>query len=254
MSEKKEGDQPQEKPKEGDQPQDKPKEETSDELLLDVDLENEAPDELQITPVIGDCQWFLKCKEYDFLLTISVMAGRLKLTVRDSDEHRVPLNTYSCSWTYGELIEKNNYLQLFDDITYIEDLIKCLMENKNRVCIKGKSDDPELIVQLRLPTRIKPELELTVSLIEKNEEERKIEEQKAASLIKQRMEELEQGIFNLAVDLKEVTDRNNIEWNVEEFPKDILDRVRENWIKSNPDKHAPWLPPKEEEIKKPQDK
>ena len=245
MSETNGGDnKPQEKP------QDKPQEETKDVLGLDVDLENETPDELQITPVIGNCQWFLKCKEYDFLLTISVMAGRLKLSVRDSDEHRVPLNTYSCSWTYGELIEKNNYLQLFDDITYIEDLIKCLMENKNRVCIIGKSDDPELTVQLELPTRINPKLELTVSLIEKNEEERKIEEQKAASLIKQRMEELEQGIFNRAVDLKEVTDRNNIEWNVEEFPKDILDRVRENWIKSNPDKHAPWLPPKNEKEEK----
>ena len=108
-----------------------------------------------------------------------------------------------------------------------------------------------------MPTRTNPNLELTVSLIEKNEEERRIEEQKAAALIKKRMEELEQGIFNLAVDLKEVTDRNNIEWKVEEFPEDILGRVRENWIKSNPDKHAPWLPQdegKKEETKQTKDK
>ena len=32
------------------------------------------------------------------------------------------------------------------------------MENKNRVCIVGKSDDPELTVQLELPTRINPKV------------------------------------------------------------------------------------------------
>ena len=237
--------------------QDKPTEEITDDLILDAVLEKETPDELQITPVIGDCQWFLKCKEYDFLITITVMAGRLKMSVRDGDETRVPLNTYSCSWTYGELIEKNSYLQSFDDITLIEDLIKCLIENNKRVSIIGQTDDSELTVQFKLPTRTNPNLELTVSLIEKNEEERRIEEQKAAALIKKRMEELEQGIFNLAVDLKEVTDRNNIEWKVEEFPEDILGRVRENWIKSNPDKHAPWLPQdegKKEETKQTKDK
>ena len=164
----------------------------------------------------------------------------MKVLLKDNDEYKVPINSYTNSWTYAEMVDKNEFFKFFDDITYIEDIIKSVIDNPRKVSIKGKTNDNQIFVMLTLPTRNNNQLILDLMLLEKSEEERQLEEQKLEEVTKQKMKKLEQGIFNLAMELKEITDKNQLEWTVNDFPEDVKERCRKTWIENNPTRTIPW--------------
>ena len=97
-----------------------------------------------------------------------------------------------------------------------------------------------MFVILVLPTRKNNELVLDLKLLDKSEEERQLEEQKLEEVTREKMKKLEQGIFNLTMELKEITNKNNIEWTVKDFPEDVKERCRKTWIENNPTRKIPW--------------
>ena len=174
-------------------------------------------------------------------VTISLIGNRLKVLLKDNDEYKVPINSYTNSWNYAEMVDKNEFFKFFDDITYIEDIVKSVIDNPRKVSIKAKSDNNDMLVVLMLPTRYNNQLVLDLKLIVKSEEEKQLEEQKLEELTKQKMKKLEQGIFNLAMELKEITDKNKIEWIVNDFPEDVKEKCRKTWIENNPTRKIPWM-------------
>jgi hypothetical protein len=196
-------------------------------------------DSLTIMPV-DDNTWIIQTNNINVKITISLIGNRLKVLLKDNDEYKVPINSYTNSWTYAEMIDKNEFFKFFDDITYIEDIIKSVIDNPRKVSIKGKTNDNQIFVMLTLPTRNNNQLILDLMLLEKSEEERQLEEQKLEEVTRQKMKKLEQGIFNLAMELKEITDKNKLEWTVNDFPEDVKERCRKTWIENNPTRTIPW--------------
>lgn len=201
--------------------------------------EQSTIDSLTIMP-IDDNTWIIQTNNINVKITISLIGNRLKVLLKDNDEYKVPINSYTNSWTYAEMVDKNEFFKFFDDITYIEDIIKSVIDNPRKVSIKGKTNDNQIFVMLTLPTRNNNQLILDLMLLEKSEEERQLEEQKLEEVTKQKMKKLEQGIFNLAMELKEITDKNQLEWTVNDFPEDVKERCRKTWIENNPTRTIPW--------------
>ena len=201
--------------------------------------EQSTIDSLTIMP-IDDNTWIIQTNNINVKITISLIGNRLKVLLKDNDEYKVPINSYTNSWTYAEMVDKNEFFKFFDDITYIEDIIKSVIDNPRKVSIKGKTNDNQIFVMLTLPTRNNNQLSLDVMLLEKSEEERQLEEQKLEEVTRQKMKKLEQGIFNLAMELKEITDKNQLEWTVNDFPEDVKERCRKTWIENNPTRTIPW--------------
>jgi hypothetical protein len=201
--------------------------------------EQSTIDSLTIMPV-DDNTWIIQTNNINVKITISLIGNRLKVLLKDNDEYKVPINSYTNSWTYAEMIDKNEFFKFFDDITYIEDIIKSVIDNPRKVSIKGKTNDNQIFVILTLPTRNNNQLILDLMLLEKSEEERQLEEQKLEEVTRQKMKKLEQGIFNLAMELKEITDKNQLEWTVNDFPEDVKERCRKTWIENNPTRTIPW--------------
>lgn len=201
--------------------------------------EQSTIDLLTIMP-IDDNTWIIQTNNINVKITISLIGNRLKVLLKDNDEYKVPINSYTNSWTYAEMVDKNEFFKFFDDITYIEDIIKSVIDNPRKVSIKGKTNDNQIFVMLTLPTRNNNQLILDLMLLEKSEEERQLEEQKLEEVTRQKMKKLEQGIFNLAMELKEITDKNQLEWTVNDFPEDVKERCRKTWIENNPTRTIPW--------------
>ena len=201
--------------------------------------EQSTIDSLTIMP-IDDNTWIIQTNNINVKITISLIGNRLKVLLKDNDEYKVPINSYTNSWTYAEMVDKNEFFKFFDDITYIEDIIKSVIDNPRKVSIKGKTNDNQIFVMLTLPTRNNNQLILDLMLLEKSEEERQLEEQKLEEVTRQKMKKLEQGIFNLAMELKEITDKNQLEWTVNDFPEDVKERCRKTWIENNPTRTIPW--------------
>ena len=201
--------------------------------------EQSTIDSLTIMP-IDDNTWIIQTNNINVKITISLIGNRLKVLLKDNDEYKVPINSYTNSWTYAEMVDKNEFFKFFDDITYIEDIIKSVIDNPRKVSIKGKTNDNQIFVMLTLPTRNNNQLILDLMLLEKSEEERQLEEQKLEEITRQKMKKLEQGIFNLAMELKEITDKNQLEWTVNDFPEDVKERCRKTWIENNPTRTIPW--------------
>lgn len=201
--------------------------------------EQSTIDSLTIIPV-NENTWIIQTNNINVKITISLIGNRLKVLLKDNDEYKVPINSYTNSWTYAEMVDKNEFFKFFDDITYIEDIIKSVIDNPRKVLINGKTNDNQIFVILMLPTRNNNQLVLDLMLLEKSEEERQLEEQKLEEVTRQKMKKLEQGIFNLAMELKEITDKNKLEWNVNDFPEDVKERCRKTWMENNPTRKIPW--------------
>ena len=210
--------------------------------MLQTKQTNEQPtnDAMTITP-IDEHTWIVQTNNINVKVTISLIGNRLKVLLKDNDEYKVPINSYTNSWNYAEMVDKNEFFKFFDDITYIEDIVKSVIDNPRKVSIKVKSDNNDMLVVLMLPTRYNNQLVLDLKLIVKSEEEKQLEEQKLEELTKQKMKKLEQGIFNLAMELKEITDKNKIEWIVNDFPEDVKEKCRKTWIENNPTRKIPWM-------------
>ena len=210
--------------------------------MLQTKQTNEQPtnDAMTITP-IDEHTWIVQTNNINVKVTISLIGNRLKVLLKDNDEYKVPINSYTNSWNYAEMVDKNEFFKFFDDITYIEDIVKSVIDNPRKVSIKAKSDNNDMLVVLMLPTRYNNQLVLDLKLIVKSEEEKQLEEQKLEELTKQKMKKLEQGIFNLAMELKEITDKNKIEWIVNDFPEDVKEKCRKTWIENNPTRKIPWM-------------
>ena len=210
--------------------------------MLQTKQTNEQPtnDAMTITP-IDEHTWIVQTNNINVKVTISLIGNRLKVLLKDNDEYKVPINSYTNSWNYAEMVDKNEFFKFFDDITYIEDIVKSVIDNPRKVSIKVKSDNNDMLVDLMLPTRYNNQLVLDLKLIVKSEEEKQLEEQKLEELTKQKMKKLEQGIFNLAMELKEITDKNKIEWIVNDFPEDVKEKCRKTWIENNPTRKIPWM-------------
>ena len=194
---------------------------------------------IKIIPVEENI-WIIQTNSINVKITISLIGNRLKVLLKDDDKYKVPINSYTNSWNYAEMVDKNEFFRFFDDITYVEDIIKSVIDNPRKVSIKGKTDDREMFVILVLPTRKNNELVLDLKLLDKSEEERQLEEQKLEEVTREKMKKLEQGIFNLTMELKEITNKNNIEWTVKDFPEDVKERCRKTWIENNPTRKIPW--------------
>ena len=201
--------------------------------------EQSTIDSLTIIPV-NENTWIIQTNNINVKITISLIGNRLKVLLKDNDEYKVPINSYTNSWTYAEMVDKNEFFKFFDDITYIEDIIKSVIDNPRKVLINGKTNDNQIFVILMLPTRNNNQLVLYLMLLEKSEEERQLEEQKLEEVTRQKMKKLEQGIFNLAMELKEITDKNKLEWTVNDFPEDVKERCRKTWMENNPTRKIPW--------------
>lgn len=201
--------------------------------------EQSTIDSLTIIPV-NENTWIIQTNNINVKITISLIGNRLKVLLKDNDEYKVPINSYTNSWTYAEMVDKNEFFKFFDDITYIEDIIKSVIDNPRKVLINGKTNDNQIFVILMLPTRNNNQLVLDLMLLEKSEEERQLEEQKLEEVTRQKMKKLEQGIFNLAMELKEITDKNKLEWTVNDFPEDVKERCRKTWMENNPTRKIPW--------------
>ena len=201
--------------------------------------EQSTIDSLTIIPV-NENTWIIQTNNINVKITISLIGNRLKVLLKDNDEYKVPINSYTNSWTYAEMVDKNEFFKFFDDITYIEDIIKSVIDNPRKVLINGKTNDNQIFVILMLPTRNNNQLVLDLMLLEKSEEERQLEEQKLEEVTRQKMKKLEQGIFNLAMELKEITDKNKLEWNVNDFTEDVKERCRKTWMENNPTRKIPW--------------
>lgn len=193
--------------------------------------------------------WHISKDNIDSFLTMSVTSQRLKLTLTDNKETRFPVNTYSNSWTFSQLIEKNDFFSFFDDITNAEDIIKSILDNPHKYSIIGQNDDAEISLRLQLPKRNCNDLVLNLTLLEKSEDVKRMEEEQYEKLILEKMLFLEQSIFNLGIAMKEVTDKNNIEWKVKELPPDVVKRCRENWVACHPEKTPPWVHETQGELK-----
>ena len=201
--------------------------------------EQSTIDSLTIIPV-NENTWIIQTNNINVKITISLIGNRLKVLLKDNDEYKVPINSYTNSWTYAEMVDKNEFFKFFDDITSIEDIIKSVIDNPRKVLINGKTNDNQIFVILMLPTRNNNQLVLDLMLLEKSEEERQFEEQKLEEVTRQKMKKLEQGIFNLAMELKEITDKNKLEWTVNDFPEDVKERCRKTWMENNPTRKIPW--------------
>ena len=201
--------------------------------------EQSTIDSLTIIPV-NENTWIIQTNNINVKITISLIGNRLKVLLKDNDEYKVPINSYTNSWTYAEMVDKNEFFKFFDDITYIEDIIKSVIDNPRKVLINGKTNNNQIFVILMLPTRNNNQLVLDLMLLEKSEEERQLEEQKLEEVTRQKMKKLEQGIFNLAMELKEITDKNKLEWTVNDFPEDVKERCRKTWMENNPTRKIPW--------------
>lgn len=201
------------------------------------------PSKPQVIPLKEKNKWNLKKKwEYDFILTIEKLAGRLKITLKDNSELCKVRNSYSNSWTYNEMVESKSFFQSFEDIDSIIEMLKTIIEHPSRFSLNGKSGNEQIVISFQLPLTTNQEFALTLFLIEKDPKEKEEEEKKFNEEIMKKSTELEQDIFEFSIQLNELLQKNGEKCH-EVFPKEMMERCKEAWKKKNPGKQLPEFAP-----------
>lgn len=194
--------------------------------------------ELIITPQQHQNQWLYEFPSNTlFLTTLETTGGRLKLTMQEQDTSTLYLKTYMCLLSMNELIELNTFFTMIDDIYAVEKMFTLIISNPSKVSIEICNDKQQqqqqslsqsyIKFQLQLPTN-KQRL-LTLKLYCVKEESNNIIKEREA-MIKDGYERLEQKYFELGIKVKEMFNRNGMEWGNEIFPEDIMVRCKEKWL------------------------
>ena len=194
--------------------------------------------ELIITPQQHQNQWLYEFSNSTlYLTTLETTGGRLKLTMQEQDTSTLYLKTYMCLLSMNELIELNTFFTMIDDIYAVEKIFTLIISNPSKVSIEICNNDKQqqqlslsqsyIKFQLQLPTN-KQRL-LTLRLYCVREESNNIIKEREA-MIKDGYERLEQKYFELGLQVKEMFNRNGMEWGDEIFPEDIMMRCKEKWL------------------------
>ena len=194
--------------------------------------------ELIITPQQHQNQWLYEFPSNTlFLTTLETTGGRLKLTMQEQDTSTLYLKTYMCLLSMNELIELNTFFTMIDDIYAVEKMFTLIISNPSKVSIEICNDKQQqqqqslsqsyIKFQLQLPTNKQRLLTLRLYCV-KEESNNIIKEREA--MIKDGYERLEQKYFELGIKVKEMFNRNGMEWGNEIFPEDIMIRCKEKWL------------------------
>ena len=194
--------------------------------------------ELIITPQQPKNKWLFELpNSTPFLTTLETTGGRLKLTMQEQNTSTPYLKTYMCLLSMNELIELNTFFTMIDDIYAVEKMFILIISNPSKVSIEMCNDKQQqqqqslsqsyIKFQLQLPTN-KQRL-LTLRLYCVREESNNIIKEREA-MINDGYERLEQKYFELGIKVKEMFNRNGMEWGNEILPEDIMMKCKEKWI------------------------
>ena len=200
--------------------------------------------EIKITPQQTSNQWLYELTNNTlFLTTLETTAGRLKLTMQEQHTSTPYLKTYMCLISMNELIEQNTFFTVIDDVDVVEKVFTLIITNPSKISIGVYEDKQQhhiisqsyIQFQLQLPTNKQPLLTLRLNCI--MEESNMVKDNEV--IIKDAYERLEQKYFDLAVQIKEMFNRNGIEWGEEIFPENIMIRCKDKWLNEHVEEEFP---------------
>lgn len=201
----------------------------------------------QIIPQ-SENQWIIKKEwEYEYLITIENFAGRLKITMKEQDD-QIPISkTYSCSWSFNEIVAKNPSLNCFQDIDCLIDILKSIIVNPKNFSFRVEYSSTEqveenssIILKFDVFSN-QTSLEFNLLYLEKEQSEKEKEEKEFENLISNKCMDMEDNLYDLFIKMNDLLAKNGLKGkNV--FPEEMKKQCEERWKKKHPHEQLPNYP------------
>lgn len=182
--------------------------------------------------------WIIKKRcQYNYILTLENAREKIKITITDNNEICRKDETYQSSWKISEIKDKNAYLEKFDDVDSIIEILKLIIENPSRFSVLCQQNN--IVLEFMLPVKNNPKLELILEKIDNDDDEKKkLYENQMNKYMSDKFNELEQEMFNFSLRLNEVLYKNGLKCH-EIFPRDIADKCKQRWRDAHPGQELP---------------
>ena len=189
--------------------------------------------------------WILNGEKCSFTVSMTSLSGRLGITIKDIYQFNFPKNIYSCSWSYNELVKKNEYLSKFEDIEEIEQILKMLIEDINLVSVQLPKEPNHLDIIFTFIKENNSKLRLSLNLLEKFPEVEEIEKNELKNYSRKLVQDLEQKYFDFSLQVRKMLHHNGIKPVGDIFPSEIYQRCRDRWVIEHPQEKFPMFDEKE---------